>query len=136
MILVWTAVLALAWRLSPLPPYGFLAAGALFGALGGTLQCMALSRAGDDLVRAPTALEVRRVLRGTAPGKIYLLVFWGFEVVAVWIPLLRGAHLGPAVIPGPLSAWATFKLVREAITLIPTAKLAKRLRAKGDGPSR
>jgi hypothetical protein len=74
MLFVWTAVLALAWRMSPLHPYGFLAAGTLFGAFG--------------------------------------------------------------AIPGPLSAWAAFKLVREAITLIPTANLAKRLRAPGDGPDR
>jgi hypothetical protein len=133
LLLGWAAVVSVAVHLSATVPVGFLAAGTIFGVFGGLLQWLAISRARNEFAQATTAFEVRRVLRRTLPGKIYLVVFWGFSMVAVLAPLVSIglAPLGARAILGPLAAWGTFKLVRETITLFPVARFAE---ARPGGP--
>lgn len=124
--IVWLLLATYAWWASPTRPLGFLAAGAIAGVLAGGLQRAALRIAAPQFREASTALEVRRVLRGTKPGTAYLYLFWVFQVCAVIVPLflrIGTGEIGSAF--GPVVAYASFAFCREGMTLGPAFRLAR-----------
>ena len=84
------------------------------GAVAGFLQFRAIRATATQLVMATTAIQVRRVLRNSAPGKYSIYLLWAFGVSLIAMGLSAGFD-NPLVIF--LAGYSSFALAREAIAL-------------------
>ncbi len=93
-------------------PFVALLMGATFGVVVGVLQSKSMGQAGDLFRHASTAMDVRRALLSTSPGRWAIGVQWTGAAVLLATVLWNGS-----LISGFIAGYAALMFVREIITL-------------------
>jgi hypothetical protein len=122
LIAIWLVVLgvalAMAWQRSLLLVCITLS----LGVVAGLLQARALSATPDTFRSAGTAMEVRRALVSTLPGKLSIILLWGTGAAAlVWAVVADPSN--PILIW--LAGYASFSVARESCTLPAVLRLSQ-----------
>ncbi len=125
MIFLWGALAGTFAYLSAPHSLFIITIGAILGAIGGTMQYYAFSELKERLLDASSMLEVRKKLKETKWGKIYIPFLWvgNLLLVAVVIVMHRGNM--PLEI---MAGYFSLMFIREIITLKPTIELAELLK--------
>lgn len=122
MIFVWgglTGVLASLAR-----PYSFCIVGiaAVFGAIGGYMQCHAIAMAKDKFIHAASMMEIRKIIMGTRWGKYYIYFLWFWFFILLALSVIVGGRKAPMLC---FSGYFAQMFVREVVTLKTTIKLSR-----------
>jgi hypothetical protein len=128
--IVWAVLLLVVLLVARPLPYLFLLEGLVFGAIGGALQRRSFVLSGRELFRATKSIDIREILRGRAPGRLYILVYWLFSIFFVLLPMLRVVYFGLGALMGPFLALFAFNLVRDGSTLPSVIAMEKAERAE------
>lgn len=91
-----------------------LIVGAVAGCCAGYLQLVALRSAGQLLLRAQSALEIRRALQTSAWGKNYFRVFWACQLLFL---VMSALLLQVLALLGLIAAYTMFCVARDLVTL-------------------
>ena len=122
LIALW-AVAAAAFAYTTIPrPWTLMGIGAVLGAIAGTVQAAAARASTDTLLSTQTAMDVRRVLRMSAPGRLYLQILWlsvaAMLAVAYWMDASQVLILW-------MAGYAAFGMARELMTVPCTFRLGR-----------
>jgi hypothetical protein len=122
LIALWGVLLvACAIFSSPSAVLPFVAFGTA-GIVAGLLQTRALLGHRSTFLRAETALEVRRALVASLPGKLAVAMVWIKGVALLVLVLSRGEYANLQTI---LGCYASFALARECASLPGVLDLAR-----------
>lgn len=118
LIVAWAAAAAaFLFVAEPHSPVMLAIAGAIFGAVGGTMQHLSITQASNGFLATSTLLEVRRALKATSWGSRYIrfLYFSKAALIALAFALIRQPIFG--VIIGYFAGYFSLMFVREVVTL-------------------
>lgn len=120
LIILWAVVSVATFLFVSPTPWFFLALGGVLGAVAGFIQLRALREASAQLLQAVTMMDVRRVLRSSRWGRLYL---WGFWLSMVLLFVLAFFLLHSRAIIGLIAGYTAFALIRELLNLRGTFEL-------------
>ena len=118
-IFVIILVLVMAFGAVPLSLYII---GAVCGVAGGLLQLRAVRQSRAAFLAADGAFAVRRAMASSAPGKIYLVLFWLSAVLFVTVSMIL---LRERFVVDWLAAYCSFVVVRDLLALRATYELQR-----------
>jgi hypothetical protein len=121
---LWLAIAVLASFISPVPLWAPCALGSVLGLAAGVLQLRALYDSASSLVLATNALEVRRALRSSWAGRLYIYFLWLsiLTIMAFAAFWFRGTDGVPS---GMIIGAAAFAFVREGMSVPGAVHLEK-----------
>jgi hypothetical protein len=114
LLAAWTAGAVAVSLIAPLVPWLLLALGTVFGAILGLMQRQALRESRAVLIATQTAMDVRRALTGSRPGRAYLYALWGSALLILTVAFAL-PHGGRYY--GGLAGYFALAAIRELITL-------------------
>jgi len=120
LIACWMAIATTALVIAHYRTVPIMTIGAVLGLFGGLLQRRAMRLSAHQLVAARTAVEIRSVFKATAPGRLYISIFWATAAALLVCALvLNRGDAGIAM----LSGYSAQALMREIVTLKGTFEL-------------
>jgi uncharacterized membrane protein (Fun14 family) len=126
-IILWAVISVATFLFASPTPWFFFALGAVLGAVTGFIQLWAMRQASAQLMQAVTMMDVRRALRSSGWGTLYL---WGFWLSMALLFVLAFFLLHSRAIIGLIAGYSAFALIRELLTLRGTFEL--QLLSKGE----
>ncbi len=114
LIILWAVIMVATFVFASPPPWFFLVLGGVLGAVTGFIQLRALRQASVRLLQAATMMDVRRALRSSRWGRLYL---WGFWLSMALLFVLAFFLLRNRAIIGLIGGYSAFALIRELLTL-------------------
>jgi len=120
LIILWAVISTATFLFASPSPWFFFVSGAVLGAVTGLIQLLALRQASAPLLQTVTMMEVRRALRSSRWGRLYL---WGFWLSMVLLFILAFFLLHSRAIIGLIAGYSAFALIRELLTLRGTFEL-------------
>lgn len=120
LIILWAIILIAVLLFASPTPWFFLVLGAGLGAGAGVLQLLAIRQASAPLLETVTMMDVRRALRSSRWGRLYLYAFW-LSMILLFVLGFFLLHSRAAV--GLIAGYSAFALIRELLTLRGTFEL-------------
>ncbi len=122
--LLWAGLFVLAVAAKGPPAPGPVMTAALLGLFSGWLQGRAVAANAGRLGGAKSAMDVRRIMISTFPGKLSILLLWATGSAAfLWALVIDAENLLELWVP----VYAAFALVREVVVLPALAHLKRML---------
>ena len=114
LLAIWGTITVVVVMVAFPVPWSMLVVGAALGACAGVIQLRSLRDSATLLLRAQTAMDVRRALSSSRTGRIYLYAFWGSMLIlfAAAVYLLRDRAF-----VGLIASYSAFAFMRELVTL-------------------